>query len=61
MNTGTTEASFQIFGISPVCKDKLKIIDSDKAIELAVTIKNVACRSSEPPLLLAFNLKICES
>jgi hypothetical protein len=37
LNTaGTTEASFHISGILPVCEDKLKIVDSGEAIEPVV-------------------------
>jgi hypothetical protein len=40
----------------PVCKDKLKIIDSGRAVTQAVDLKKEAGRPSGPPLLLAFNL-----
>jgi len=39
LNTGTIEASFQISGISLVCKDILKIIDRWKAMLPAAYMK----------------------
>jgi len=49
LNTGTTEAFFQISWMIPDCNDKLNIIDNGKAIE------------SEVALLfdVTFNLGIC--
>jgi hypothetical protein len=56
LKTGTTEACFQIAGMTPVYNERLKLIDRGKLIIPAVVLKNkqVVHSGPPPPLALRF-------